>query len=64
MEYSLIETCGRLCVQSLRLNPYSNGILSDPLSESTLRLFFFPHSLHLSSLNQRVNPFRTIISQM
>ena len=57
MEYSLTagETKTDLCENGL--NPYSNGILSDNLSESCLQLLLLNLLLLLLALRQRVNPF-------
>ena len=42
MEYSLINCTFGDRVYIHRLNPYSNGILSDTLSKSTLPFYAFP----------------------
>ena len=60
MDYSLgwqkrKKTCG-----TNSLNPYSNGLLSESLTESVL-LF---HSTEILTVSQRVSPIRMIFSQM
>ena len=65
MEYSLTSLSPFLLLGiESRLNPYSNGILPDILSESTLDFFILNFFLLLRTLNQGVNPFITIFSQM
>ena len=56
MEYSLTRECSYK-KHVHRLNPYSNGILSDNLSESCLQLLLLNLLLLLLALRQRVNPF-------
>ena len=63
MEHSLTVVIAAIAVVFC-LNPYSNGTLSDNLSKSTLRLFLFHLFEQLHPLNQRVNPFRMIFSQI
>lgn len=46
------------------LNPYSNGILSEPLTESMLRFSDFYHSTEILTVSQRVSPIRMVFSQM
>ena len=64
MEHSLTTAFAGSLSRRRGLNPYSNGTLSDTLSESTLRFSVFPIHTQLSPNNQRVNPFRTLFSQM
>ena len=46
------------------LNPYSNGILTDNLSESGLHLFPFIFSYSSFPFRQEVSPIGTLFSQM
>ena len=47
-----------------RLNPYSNGLLSESLAESILRFPHIFHSTEILTVSQRVSPIRMIFSQM
>ena len=64
MEYSLTM---RLCLVEIylsRLNPYSNGILTDNLSESELHFQPSIFSYSLPTFYQEVKPMETFFSQM
>ena len=47
-----------------RLNPYSNGLLPETLTESILRFPHYSHSTEILTVSQRVSPIRIIFSQM
>ena len=65
MDYSLrvlamvLFSCAAIC-----LNPYSNGLLSETLTESMLRFLGSYHSTEILTVSQRVSPIRMIFSQM
>ena len=52
-----------MMVELIRLNPYSNGLLSETLTESVLRFPYFSHSTEILTVYQRVSPIRMIFSQ-
>ena len=64
MEYSqtLFETTRDL--QKNCLNPYSNGILTDKLSESELHFLPFIFSYSFFPFRQGISPIGTLFSQM
>lgn len=64
MEYYLIVIWNSSRGKTHRLNPYSNGTPPNNLPESILRLSTIHYSKHFSTFNQRVNPYRTIFSQI
>ena len=64
MEYSQTQTDGLCKVSADRLNPYSNGILTNNLSESELHFLPFIFSYSFFPFRQGVSPIRTLFSQM
>ena len=64
MDYSLSGSVHRVGSIYYCLNPYSNGLLSETLTESMLRFSDFYHSTEILIVSQRVSPIRIIFSQM
>ena len=64
MEYSLTHYDDPNPDVDIRLNPYSNGILPDNLSESELHFLPFIFSYSFSLFRQGVSPIRILFSQM
>ena len=64
MEYSQTTPELRSRCNRERLNPYSNGILTDKLSESELHFLPFIFSYSFFPFRQGVSPIRTLFSQM
>ena len=48
------------CQKTVRLNPYSNGLLPETLAESILRFPHYSHSTEILTVSQRVSPIRMI----
>ncbi len=64
MEYSLTLQNKFKVEKKIRLNPYSNGILSDNLKESILDFLLYFSPLLEPRIRQRVSSIRKIFSQM
>ena len=64
MEYSQTALRYTTQLKPLRLNPYSNGILTDNLSESELHFLPFIFSYSSFPFRQEVSPIGTLFSQM
>ena len=64
MEYSQTNFKAALARTTQCLNPYSNGILTDNLSESELHFQPSIFSYSLSPSCQEVKPMETFFSQM
>ena len=64
MEYSLTSALTKLLQTQYCLNPYSNGILPDNLSESELHFLPFIFSYSFFPFRQEVSPIGTLFSQM
>ena len=65
MEYSqTLEFLAFVGAEIKSLNPYSNGILTDNLSESELHFLPFIFSYSFFPFRQEVSPIGTLFSQM